>query len=406
MIIVEPGLIKMTGHPIQYVLALQELGQHKGIEVHIVPNRGVEAEVLACLHSSFPLISHTCFQFTPNGSMAFYNELCQLQEQYHFNQEDLVIVTSCYVKEIEGIATFEKNTVPSCCPRIAMNFHQLFPPANVSEVVCAREYQELWLEKLNKAFSLIQDVHTKISLWTTASEALNETYRMLARRQVGILPFLFNASIPNEGTLLCKSLSGKLKLAFLGDGRQEKGLLLFLDAIQSCFRSHDRLGFVIQNIDARGYNTVEWETLRSLIYKVKTRSDTVVIEEPLSPQAFSSLLRTVDAVVLPYHPKHYDRRASMLFAQVVVNQKPVVVSSGTWMAEEIRKGNASGVVFDYVTSDSKATVGNLKEGILELQDNIELYRSRAEERSGYYQAFHTTERYLQTMLDYYEQRSL
>ena len=403
--VIEPGLIKMTGHPIQYALAFQELSYSMGVEVHIIPNRNVDREVLARLPSSLPAISRTCFQFAPDGPITFYHDLCQLDESCSFTQDDLVIVTSCYTKEIEGISIFAHNKPSSCCPKIAMNFHQLFPPATVSSMLCTREYQEYWRGQLRSAFNLVRNVHTNIGFWTTVSEALNEDYRTVAGCEVGMLPFLFARPEHHYTFEVSKyQLPGKLKLAFLGDGRQEKGLLLFLNTIHNCFRPNGHLGFVIQNIDTRGYNMVELEALNALTFKTRLRPDTVIIEKPLLPEAFHNLISAVDVVVLPYHPKHYDKRASMLFAQAVMHQKPVVVSSGTWMAEEINRGNGSGVIFDFVVSCWDTTITNLGKAILELQSNIELYRLEARERSKHYQTFHTVERYLQTILDYYEQR--
>lgn len=399
--VIEPGLIKMTGHPIQYALALQQLCQQQGIEIHVISNRKVKKETLDCFSSSFPGISHTCFEFVPSGEMIFSDDLDQLQEYYNFSQSDLVIVTSSYTKEIEGIAHFVGHTKDSLCPRIAMNFHQLFPPANVSETVCTSDYQALWLARLSKAFKTIESTNDKISFWTTTCEALNEAYQHLTSHPIKTLPFLFSETVQTTISAR-KSHSDKFRIAFLGDGREEKGLRIFLNAIHSLGVS-GQLEFVIQNIDARGYDQTGQVAVNSLLAQTKSNPNICIIEEPLSPKAFRNLIYSIDAVVLPYHPKHYDKRGSMVFVEACLSGKPTIVSRGTWMANEIKKHNASGLVFDYLVTNSEATTNNLQLAILELQKSIRLYQIEAENCPHYYRSYHTAETYLEFVLTHYNQ---
>jgi hypothetical protein len=403
--VMEPGLIKASGHPVQYAMALQDFGRSSGMKVIVATHKDAQGGVLRRIDAPLPIISRSCFQFERDASSMLYEDLLQLDKICGLGKEDLVIVASCYTQEIEGIAMFEQEISSSRCPTIAMNFHQLFPPAPISSMVCRPEYQDFWLAQLRTSFRSIVDINSKASLWTTVCESLNQCYNTLAERDFGMLPFPLWKREGNESKPV-RLPSGEVTFAFLGDGRQEKGLLIFLKAIERHFAPNSGAGFVVQNIDARGHEPAEAEELTDLLFKLRRRSDVLVVEESLLVEGFHDLICATDAVVLPYDPLHYEKRASILFVQAAVNRKPVIASEGTWMAAEIKKNRASGVIFDYSKSSPETTVENLMTAILQMRENIEQYSLQAANLAGYYAAMHTAEQYLTTLIEHHKKGTL
>ncbi len=398
--VIEPNLIKPTGHPIQYCLALQEYLRQRNYQFCIVPNRRVQKEVLELLANCYPGATNSCFSLGSSSSAVFYNDLCELDSHFGFTTHDLILVTTAYINEVIGSAVFTDHVPRSRCPHIALNFHQLFPPAPISAAVTEKGYQELWTRELALAFDLLPPNDRSISVWTTASEGLNRTLAEVSRRTIGVLPLLFSESRATGNASAFTDLSSEhVNFAFLGDGREEKGLLLFLQAIEKIGRTD--ISYLVQLIDTRGYSPDDLNRLRWLLQNISNNCNLALIDRSLLPGDFRDLLEKVNAVVLPYHPGHYDRRLSMIFVQAVIQQKPCIVSGGTWMSQEIQRGNGSGLIFGFDTVNVHLTVRNLAESIRTMSGNLDYYGAGAKESAASYKAFNTPERYLQTILDHH-----
>lgn len=400
LFLIEPNLIKAAGHVIEYPLSLQRVCRQKGIDFYLFTNKKATQEVLRLIKPSFPLISNTCFESLSDNKNSFYQDLRKIHQQFHFNESDLVVIPTCYTNEIKGTYLLSQNLSHSELPHMALNFHQLFPPAPDLSVLLSKGYQKTWLEKLKKASESL-DSAEKISFWTTPSTSLNKSFEDLATRRVGRLPVPFTTIQKLSNCHFGFKESKGLKFAFLGDGRSEKGLLLFLFAIQK--NEIDSSSFyVIQSYDPRGYRPEEKESFCQVINQLEKRRDTFVIQRALEPREYQRLIQTVDVLVLPYHPQVYDKRISGIFVQAVMYQKPVIVSSQSWMAKEIKKGNASGVIFEHPAFNQKKAIKNLQMAIKDLSQNFKSYKELAKFKSQKYQAFHNADTFLEKILGYYK----
>jgi glycosyltransferase involved in cell wall biosynthesis len=398
--IVDSNLIKTSGHPAQFCLALEQTCNRLGLEVHVLTNRRIQPEALALFRNPRALVTCTSFEMRADGPVRFAQDLLEAHAQYHFAHDDLILITSAHVNEVAGVAKFERSILVNQRPAVALNFHQLFPPATPASLATTQDYQQLWMGKLREAFSTMQDLSSRVSLWTTSVEGLNRAYRLLSGRQVGELPLIFAMADGSHTRTPEIEFSGRrLIMAFLGDGRREKGLLLFLMAIRRLRDVH--LSFWLQNIDARGYGAGEWQEFRRLLVDIQTLPDVRIVTKTLTPGEFHHLLHRVDAVVLPYDPGHYKDRASAVFIQAAQAEKPVVVADGTWMASELRRGRAGGVTFQYGIYSAELAATNLQRAILQLQQQFDVYQHAAQRAADYYRDSCTPERYLNIVLGYY-----
>lgn len=399
LFIFEPGLREATGHPVQYAQALEAAGSERSVPVHVVCHRDAEESILDSLRWPSPKLRCHCFPIAPQSASAFAECLLEIIHEFSCNREDSFLIASAHVNEIRAVAELLKNSAPaSGWPRIAMNFHQLFPPAPESQEMCTAPYQKFWMSQLRDAFGAIPSVGSAVSYWTTAAAPLKTAYEEVSGQPIGTLPFVFvnkSRRIGSPGIF-----DSPLRLAFLGDGRQEKGFLAVLEVREQLQNMGSALIWTLQNINPRGYSASERVRLDALLASAREASNVEFIERGLLPIEFDELLDDQQIVLLPYNPLHYDRRGSLLFVQAASSGKPVVVSNGTWMADEVTKGRAAGLIFEYVVQDSEATTRNLCAAIIEIRANYQSYRAVAEARSNYYFERHTAAAYLDALIEH------
>ena len=89
-----------------------------------------------------------------------------------------------------------------------------------------------------------------------------------------------------------------------------------------------------------------------------------VLREALSIEGYNAALRDADIGLFPYEVVPYFKRNSGVFAEAVAHGKPVVATGGTWMAEQIANGRATGVVFARLDADCIATA--IAQGVAQL----------------------------------------
>jgi len=392
--IVEPNLIKQTGHPMEYASAILRNCRKTGIEAHCIANRRVHTEIQERLGNVLAGITNGCFDRLEDQGCTFLRDLEALNSTFRFTDSDLVLVPTSYVNEMVGINRYLRGHLGRQCPRFALWFHQLFPPTTVFTDSLRASYQKIWTSRLADAFEGTFG-QNKLSLWTTPSTLLNEAYSKLAARRVGILPNPcdYEPEYPEFKTAnMCETKV--LKYAFLGDGRYEKGLLLVLLSI---LESQDRSNsYIIQDIDTRGYSSAEFSMLQKAKGQLSSWRNIQFLNHPLEGRQFYRLIHSVDVLLLPYHPLSYDRRVSSIFIQAAQCAKPVVVTSGSWLSEEVRRFSA-GKKFTYGRTIQE-TVLRLTRARLRVEDQIEKYRLASKGAANFYIDRYSTRSFMGELL--------
>lgn len=396
--IVEPGLHDAIGHPMQYALAIRECCLRQNLPTYVVANNSAKSRALSRLRPAFPIIEKMTFPVTAAGPGSFFASLLRLDRKFRLGSRDLIIITSCHLNELKGVALYSKVKLnrSACLPRIVMNFHQLFPPGSIPSYSNTFRSQKNWLKRLKEAFSALPLEDSTVSCWTTSSSELNRTFHEISGKRFGLLPFPL---IRSRRVLIPKLhrsrfvLLKRPRLAFIGDGRREKGLTLLSRAILDFIPKQSEVSFVIQHANPRGYCAAEARNLEKMVAELSNREDVLVLFGPLSIEAYPGLVHSIDAVILPYDPAHYDRRASMVFAEAASLGKPIIASKGTWMDSEIKKQHASGILFGRNHLDSAADAIHLAKAIQELCGNFAAYATSARANSKYHREINTADNY-------------
>ncbi len=138
------------------------------------------------------------------------------------------------------------------------------------------------------------------------------------------------------------------RVVILGGTRPEKGSHLIPDIVEAC-RSHVQTEFVVHLTNS----TLTAEEFEKLAM-IENQPDVTVIRHPMTLPEYNAALNDADIALFPYEVIPYRKRGSGVFAEAVAFSKPVVVTRGTWMAEQIESGRAAGTIFDDLQPDSIA----------------------------------------------------
>jgi glycosyltransferase involved in cell wall biosynthesis len=138
------------------------------------------------------------------------------------------------------------------------------------------------------------------------------------------------------------------RVVILGGTRPEKGSHLIPAIVEAC-RSHVQTEFVV-HLTNNTLTTEEFEKLAT----IENQPHVTVIRSPMTLPEYNAALNDADIALFPYEVIPYRKRGSGVFAEAVAFSKPVVVTRGTWMAEQIEAGRAAGTIFEDLQPDSIA----------------------------------------------------
>lgn len=404
----EPFLIKAERHFIETSISINSyLSGRPDLQFYLIGNKKADTEVRKLLPNMIPDITQTCFENLDDKGSSFYKDLINLDKKYSFTLKDLIIIPTSYENQILGVAKFITYLKKNIQPKIALQFHQLFPPVSESDDLNKISFRRFWIKRLRNAFEKIN--LRSISYWTSESDRLNKDFRRISKSHVGILPVPYNRFNPNLGSRSPIKIESKqnelIKLAFLGEGRQEKGLLYFLEAIELINKHKNRFLFIIQNMNPRGYSQNQQKRFDFLLHKVHSYGNVLISEGGIEPLKFHKILSWIDALILPYNPINYHRRLSGLLIQAAIYNKPVITSSETWGAYALSKKWASGITIEYKKNDKKEIVNNLINAINQFVINKNDLTEKARLCSKHFSTYNTAEEYLKRIINFYDKNS-
>jgi glycosyltransferase involved in cell wall biosynthesis len=138
------------------------------------------------------------------------------------------------------------------------------------------------------------------------------------------------------------------RVAILGGMRREKGSHLIPEIIRAC-RALVPVEFLVQ-LSNDTLSATEAERLA----QIAGEPGVTVIPEALPLKAYERAWGGADIALFPYEAIPYRQRTSGVFAEAVAYGIPVVVTPGTWLAEQIEAGRAAGTIADAFDPDSIA----------------------------------------------------
>lgn len=161
-------------------------------------------------------------------------------------------------------------------------------------------------------------------------------------------PFLFTPMLQRYGTLPVVERSAIPRAGILGGTRREKGSHRIPDVIRAC-RDVVAVEFVVQLTN----DNLSVDD-RSQLAAIAGLPGVVVLPDALPLEEYETTLARLDVLLFPYEEIPYRQRTSGVFGEAVAHGIPVVVTPGTWLAQQIEEGRAAGVVADDHSAEAMA----------------------------------------------------
>jgi len=225
------------------------------------------------------------------------------------------------------------------------------------------------------------------------SSRIAEQFTRITRLPVAIVPIPHTSDIGNgQKQNAVKQISDKNDIHFvtLGGARVDKGFAVIVKAIQlldakDCL---DNITFILQIHQAANVQEIE-QSIQ--ILKKMNLQNVKLIEKPLDTDEYYEHLMMADVVLFPYKRKIYHSNTSGPFVEALAAGKPVVVTKGTWMDEQLSRFGA-GVTFQ------DEDVDGLAKAICSARDEYSCLAERAIDLSEQWIAYHNPENFLKELL--------
>ncbi len=138
------------------------------------------------------------------------------------------------------------------------------------------------------------------------------------------------------------------RVGILGGLRREKGSHRIPEIIRAT-RAQVNVEFLVHLTN----NNLTAEEVAH-VGRIRQEPGVTVIEDALPLPEYEAAFDTIDFGLFPYEPVAYRQRTSGVFAEMVVQGRPVVVTPGTWMAAQVESGRAAGVISEDLQPESIA----------------------------------------------------
>lgn len=403
-LIIASGLKDVRGHNLSYTRAVETELQRRGIAVTVFANKNLN-EALAKETGYRSIFSHGTYDFPPgNGPV---RDLVYTYLQSRIYADELQRALDVYGADFDltfchTVSDFELIGWNRYLSHRRLNGHlmilQRLTPRFNSSPRWKLTFHPYWRMKPHYLNSIRSKMRGRFLLLTD-SEPLTEDYSHIYRDRIVTLPIPINSQIsPPIAADADNSVSQRYKLerngsicfGYMGDSRGGKGFSLLPGMIRSVLaEANSKVKFVIQCVTPEYSETepansfIELQTLAA-----ESKGKLTLIPEKLSDHDYAELLQFLDVALIPYSSKAFVEGTSNIFAEALVAGKPVIVSSGTWMAREAEK-SGSGLKFQ------TEEVADFASKVLEMTRHCAEYQSKARTFRTEWQRFHNP----QTLVD-------
>lgn len=178
------------------------------------------------------------------------------------------------------------------------------------------------------------------------------------------------------------------RIAVVGGARPEKGFGR-LPAIVHASRERTAAVFLLQLFNEQ-LSPEEWDALCRLAEEPGVEA----ARGELDRAGYLGLFAAADLMLFPYSRIPYKQRPSGILSEAILSGLPVVVPSGTWLAEQVESGAAAGVVYE---GDEPEAVAGAIAGCIA---GLPALQALARERAPAWRRSHS----LEPFLDWFEEQ--
>lgn len=298
------------------------------------------------------------------------------------NGEDIIFVPTIRTSELYALWKAIQIS-PTSLPQIHVVLRRDaaemdFPEAGAPGVSVL--FRELAAARDGKAFRFYCDTQQLCDDYAKLSSGLLDFL---------LLPIPFPNAVPETDSLEKWSAGSRIKLAYLGGARVEKGFHLIPPAANSLQKIIP--GKLLWRLQAPASGAFEEREITVARRHLSTVLDGSIdlVERNLTSEEFQSLLLSADIILLPYLPEFYRARSSGVLVQVLAAGKPVIVPSGTWLSNQT---NGKGAIEFTGPAD-------FADAVLKAVQQLPQLTGEAQNRAPIHRAFHNADALLRILED-------
>ena len=368
IVFIEPNLKDNFGHVYTVMRAIDDYAKSyrdNKYEFFLVSNENIKNKALNSFNKIYPEATAGCFE-TKNPTIV-KNYITDIIKKFNLKESDGIVFPTAHFNEIIAAEKLSKKT---SSPNFLLHIHQFYPPMQDSDSIKNKNVYNS--NKIRFQKILRQNSREKVTIVTTRSEKLNKILSRIARYKlptIDVPMYLKNN----------KKSDAEFSFSFLGDGRREKGLHLFVESAISLLMKSDEYNFLFHIPNLRYFSEEKLNNIKLRIDYLKKNyaKNIVLIEKKLTSDEYEEVLQKTKCVILPYNPLHYDKRISGIAEECGCLGIPVITSKGTVVGENIDNREQSGIVFKYYKENDTLTTKSLLNAITTFNKNPDHYENLA-----------------------------
>ena len=324
LVVVDPGLIGRGGHHVAINRFLVQEGKERGFSPIVLASKHFQAvftDGFTCI-PAFPFSPYTMqgsFMYVLRRYVLFNDEtfraLYKGLPSARLRANSLLIVHTAFGCILHGLREY---LIQINRPDIRVRIVLRFPPHGVQDGGDLAD--TMWLETLK----MWKDVPGDICFYTDLP-SLQTFFAPACPYPVLVTPIALDFSKAPPPRPMGKEKG--LAFGCLGVPRQEKGIVLIIQAITEHLKKFPEDRFVLHTPNAESVIQQELDGLPPEVECV----DTLLFEKD-----YFDFMNRLDVVLVPYHPKVYNLRTSHIFMEALGMGKAVVTTAGSWMDEQYK----------------------------------------------------------------------
>jgi glycosyltransferase involved in cell wall biosynthesis len=373
LFMIEPELIGYNGHLFNYAKSISDCLIGTSTSFKIFVSKNCERKILKEINSS------VVFDKLPNGSI-FNNfigrfVIAVFQYNFHLYKGLRIISKKETLKNkllffgtiqhihlfglIAWIALSKKNNLPKS---IILTLRLSIYRYDINRWAASYIWYVI-------AFRLIDLIKNKCKVsFITDSNKLQEEFAKITKIKIHLLPIPHTINNLENNGLDSKIAKDKLTFASLGNARKPKGFGILVDAIieLSDDVNFSKFHFLLQSNCAKNddYILVKINEIKNRNFK-----NVELLEKELSEKDYYSLIQKSNVIIIPYDQSVYFANTSGILTEAISYAKPIIVTEGTWMSENMPEG--VGVTFkDKNSSDLVKKMKLIAEKYSDFKSNL------------------------------------
>lgn len=226
------------------------------------------------------------------------------------------------------------------------------------------------------AFRMLERASHKYRIRLVAdSEQLADEYRSLTRLPVGVLPLPYSSDLLPQSTGAPRLPSARaINVLLPGRPSLSRGIAILAAAIKRLvdLGQFSGLAFTFQD-----YQTPVREAELDRAIAMLQQLDLAglhIVQKALDENEYYQMMSDADLVVLPYFQEVYGAMSSGPFVEALALGKPVVVTEGTWMSDQLQRFGAGLTVRDQDADDLARVICVARDGYQHLTEQASARR--------------------------------